>query len=220
VHRVREDFTSGVPERMKATTDRRSRAVASLLAVALSGPAAPAEARAQEPTVIFTLDTAVATALRENPSIRALRLARQVAEADIRVAGQRPNPDVLYEGARETPHHALTLAVPIEAEAKRNRRIAVAGAVAHTTDAETALAEMDLRSSVRQSFFVLAVAQERVSITLELLEIGERARGAAEARVQAGDAARLELVQSDLARARLENDAGQRWANSMALAPI
>jgi cobalt-zinc-cadmium efflux system outer membrane protein len=85
--------------------------------------------------------------------------------------------------------------------------MAAAGAVTHTTDAEIALAEADLRASVRQAFFGLVAAQERVSITAELLAIGERARAAADARVRAGEAARLELVQSELERARRENDA-------------
>lgn len=168
---------------------------------------APDTAQSQDATGTFTLETAVAAAFSDNPSIRALRLARRVSEADVRVAGQRPNPDVLYEGARETPHHAFTLALPLETGMKRKRRIASASAVAHTTDAEIALAEADLRSFVRRAFFSLAVAQERVSITRELLAIGERAHQAADARVQAGDAPRLELVQSDLARGRLENDA-------------
>lgn len=162
---------------------------------------------AQDRAVLLTVDEAVATALRDNPGLRALRLARGIAASDIQIARQRPNPDVLYEGTRETPHHALTLSLPIETAGKRGRREGVAQAAAQTTDAGIAAAEADIRASTRRAFYALLVAQLRSTVAQDLLGIGTRATGVAEARVQAGDAARLELVQADLARARLENDA-------------
>ena len=163
---------------------------------------------AQDAARPLTLEVAVETALRDHPGLRALRLARGVVASDVQLAQQRPNPDVLYEGTRETPHHALTLSMPIETAGKRGRREDVARAGAQTTDAEIAAAEADLRANVRRSFYGLLIAQLRATVTRDLLAIGTRARGVAEARVQAGDAARLELVQAELARARLENDAG------------
>ena len=77
------------------------------------------------------------TALRDNPGLRALRLGRGVVASDVPLARQRPNPDVLYEGTRETPHHALTLSLPIETAGKRGRREDVAEAEAQTTDARS-----------------------------------------------------------------------------------
>lgn len=150
---------------------------------------------------------AVTTALRDNPGLRAARLGRDVAGSEIAIARQRPNPDVLYEGSRETPHHALTLSLPIETAGKRGRRVAVSQAAAAVTDADIAVVEADVRASAKRSFYALLVAQFRQQLGQDLLAIGTRARDVAQARVQAGDAARLELVQAELARARLENDA-------------
>lgn len=75
------------------------------------------------------------------------------------IARQRPNPDVLYEGTRETPHHALTLSLPIETAGKRSRREGVAQAASQTTDAGIAAAEADVRASTRRAFYALLVAQ-------------------------------------------------------------
>lgn len=174
----------------------------------------PTIARGQTPGDSFTLEQVLATALAENPSMVALRLSRGIAQANVEIAGQRPNPDFLYEGARETPHNAFTLALPLETGGKRQKRIDSANTAGQTTDAEIAVAEADLRVAARRGFFALAIAQLRSTISTELLAIGERARAAAEARVQAGDAARLELIQAELARARLENDLGTAIAES------
>lgn len=176
-----------------------------LMTACVVSACAPVVAWGQE-AARLTLEGAIATALKDNPSLRAARLGHGVAAAEIEVAGQRPNPDVSYEAARETPHQAVTFSVPVEAGGKRDRRIASARATVATTDAELVLAEADLRASVRQAFFGLAAAEQRVSISLELLAIGERARAAAQARVRAGDAARFELLQSELVLARLDND--------------
>lgn len=174
----------------------------------------PVVANGQTPGDSFTLEQVLATALAENPSMVASRLSRGIAQANLQIAGQRPNPDFLYEGARETPHNAFTLALPLETGGKRRKRIDVAGATAQATDAEIAVAEADLRVAARRGFFALAIAQLRATISAELLAIGDRARAAAEARVQAGDAARLEVIQAELARARLENDLGTAVAES------
>lgn len=168
--------------------------------------ASPALAQAAHGREMSVVD-AVTTALRDNPGLRAARLSRQVAASEIDIARQRPNPDVLYEGTRETPHHALTLSLPIETAGKRLRRVAVSAAVAATTDADIALIEADVRASTKRAFYALLVAQLRQQLGQDLLAIGTRARDVAQARVQAGDAARMELVQVELARARLENDA-------------
>lgn len=174
----------------------------------------PAVAKGQASGDSFTLEQVLATALAENPSMMALRLSRGIAQANLQIAGQRQNPDFLYEGARETPHDAFTLALPLETGGKRRKRIDVAGAAAQATDAEITVAEADLRVAARRGFFALAITQLRSTISAELLSIGERARAAAEARVQAGEAARLELIQAELARARLENDLGTAIAES------
>lgn len=191
----------------------RRRLATIFIAAGMLAPITPAVARGQS-SDSYTLERALATALAHNPSIAALRLSRGIAQANLQIAGQRPNPDFLYEGARETPHDAFTLALPIETGGKRRKRIDLAGTAALATDAEIAVAEADLRAATRRGFFALVIAQLRSTMSAELLAIGERARAAAEARVQAGDAARLELIQAELARARLQNDLGSAVAET------
>jgi len=168
-------------------------------------PASPPADDAAEPPV--TLDQAFALAAANNRAITAARLRRAVDQAGIDVARERPNPDLHYERAKETPHQSLTATQPIELGGKRGRRIAVAQAVARTGEAELALTLADIRAQVRRAYYGLAAIQARVAIALDLQAIAGRARDAAQERFEAGEIARLEVLQADLLLSQAENEA-------------
>src|SRR5258708_30258093 len=86
-----------------------------------------AAAAGQGPSTL-SLNDAMSRALEANRTILAARTARAIDVAGVQVAGQRPNPDVSFEYARETPHWAFTGTVPLEISGKRQRRIDVANA--------------------------------------------------------------------------------------------
>jgi len=168
-------------------------------------PASPPASQADEPPI--TLDQAFALAAANNRAITAARLRRAVDQAGIDVARERPNPDLHYEQAKETPHQSLTATQPIELGGKRGRRIAVAQAVARTGEAELALTLADIRAQVRRGYYGLAASQARVAIALDLQGIAGRARDAAQERFEAGEIARLEVLQAELLLAQAENEA-------------
>lgn len=178
------------------------------LCVGLCGAAA-ADAQAPPPTPVtpMTLEDVLRAAREHNASIVALRLGQDVARAEVSVAGQRPNPDLTFEEARETPHEAIALSVPIETAGKRGRRIDNANALRAVTTASIAVAEADLRASVRRAFFTLLAADARVTLAQEITDLSRRALDAAEQRVREGEAPRLDVLQAQLALARVENDA-------------
>jgi len=155
----------------------------------------------------MTLPQAVELALAANRSLAAARLARPIADANLAVAGERPNPDLLLEKLRETPHEAATLSLPIETAGKRERRIAAAQADAASGEAEIARAAAATRNQVRRAFFTLLAAQRRAAEEQASLELAERAAGAARARFEAGAAPRLDALQTELAAAQASNDA-------------
>ena len=165
----------------------------------------------------LTLDQAFALAAANNRTITAARLRRAVDQAGIDVARERPNPDLRYEQSKETPHESLTAAQLVELGGKRGRRIAVARAVARIGEAELALTLADVRAQVRRSYYGLASAQARVTIALDLQALAGRARDAAQERFEAGDIARLEVLQADLLLSQAENEAaavaGEREAS-------
>jgi cobalt-zinc-cadmium efflux system outer membrane protein len=167
-------------------------------------PSPPVEQAAERP---LTLDEAFSLAASNNRTITAARLRRAIDQAGVEVAKERPNPDLHYEQAKETPHQSLTATQPIELGGKRGRRIALAQAVLRTGEAELARTLADVRSQVRQAYYGLAATQARLAIALDLQGIARRARDAAKERYDAGDVARLEVVQAELNLDQAENEA-------------
>lgn len=169
----------------------------------------------------LTLDEAFALAAANNRTITAARLRRAIDEAGIGVARERPNPDLRYEQAKETPHQSLTASQPIELGGKRGRRIALAEAVMRTGEAELARAQADVRAQVRRAYYAMAATQARLAIAVDLQGIARRARDVASERHEAGAVARLEVVQADLNLDQAENEAtavaGERDASRVEL---
>ena len=163
---------------------------------------------AAQPGAPLTLDAAIARALDANPTIVAARSARAIDVAGLAAAGQRPNPEVSVEAARETPHWAFGGTVPFEVAGKRQRRIDVANAAIAVTEAETARVAADLRADVRRAYYVAVAATRRITIAQELETLATRFRDAAQERFQTGAAPRLEALQAGLALAQAQNDVG------------
>jgi cobalt-zinc-cadmium efflux system outer membrane protein len=130
--------------------------------------------------------------------------------AGVDVARERPNPDLSFEVERETPREAYTVSLPVETARKRAHRIAAASASLDVGAAEIAALELDVRAMVRRAFADLTAAQRRAAAATEVQALAARAVEAAHARVQAGDAPRMEALQAELAAAQADNDAVTR----------
>jgi len=182
----------------------RWRPAAIVLLMALVAPGAVRLA-GQAPSTL-SLSEAMARAVEANRSLLAARAARAIDAAGIQAAGQRPNPEVGFEVARETPHWAFTGTIPLELSGKRQRRIDVANATLAVTEAETARVTADVRADVRRTYFQAVGAIRRVAIAEELTAIAIRARDTAQDRFQTGAAPRLEALQASLALALAQNE--------------
>jgi len=191
---------------------RSNRTTAALLAALLVAPSA---ALAQ-PAAPLSLDAAIARAIAANRSLAAARLALPGALAGVGVAGERLNPELSYEYAKETPHQAIAAAFPIELGGKRQRRIDLAHATVAAQEAEIAKIALDLRDKVRRAYFALAGSNKRVALADDIVFLATRAREAAQARFDAGDVPRLELVQAELALVESENEASAARGESRA----
>ena len=159
------------------------------------------------PSGSLTLQAAVDRALAANPTIAAARLVGAVNLAGLAVARERLNPEGTGEIERETPTQAFGFALPLELGGKREKRIAVSQATILAGDAEVAAIIAQVRNDVRRSYFDVLVADVRLMVLRELRDLSRRARDTAQARFDAGDAPRLEVLQADLALAAGENDA-------------
>ena len=180
-------------------------------------------AQAQTPAGAgLKLEDAVTMALASNKTIVAAKLRRPVGLAGVDVARERLNPDVSYEASRETPKQAVGVTFPIELGGKRGARTSAAEAAVATGDAEIEQVIATVLDDVRRTYISLGGALRRVAIAEELVGLLTRARDAAHARFQAGDAPQRDDVaaqvdflsaQSELLAARGEVDATRASLN-------
>lgn len=164
-------------------------------------------ARAASAQAPLTYQAALQRAMAANPTVLAARLRRPVNIASRDVAAERLNPEFRTEFTKETPKEAYTLAVPWETGGKRARRLAVSDAAILTGDAELAQTLAEVQAEVRRAYFARFVAESRRSLLDEMQALAQRARDAAQARFDTGDAPRLEVLQAQLALADAENQA-------------
>jgi cobalt-zinc-cadmium efflux system outer membrane protein len=193
--------------------ERRRRIFIFVLMTAAAASAASPQEPSPPPTASpaeappLTLDEAFALAATNNRTIAAARLRRAIDLAGIEVAKERPNPDLRYEQAKETPTQSLTAIQAIQLGGKRGRRIALAEAVMRTGEAELARIQAEVRAQVRRAYYSLAATQSRLGIAQDIQGIAGRARDVANERHQAGAVPRLEVVQAELSLAQAENEA-------------
>jgi outer membrane protein, heavy metal efflux system len=182
--------------------------LACLLFAAVAAMASPSAAVAQAPLVTgsLTYEQALDLATSRNLNIAAARRQRAIRESAIRTARQIPNPDVSVELTQDVPHQAVNLDVPIELGGKRARRIELAQAELTLADLDVQAELRAVRRDLRQTFYTLIAADERVRLAEGLLAISRRVRDAAQARFETGAAPRLEVLQADLGVTRAETD--------------
>src|SRR3954471_18184558 len=164
-----------------------------------------AQSAGSQTSAPLTLQAALARAVASSPRIVAARQRRAVNVASRDVAAERLNPEFRAEFAKETPKEGYTLAVPWETAGKRGKRIAVSDAAIATGDAEVSQTIAEVQADVRHAFVARFAAESRRSLLEEMQGLAQRARDAAQARFDAGDAPRLEVLQAQLALDDVEN---------------
>jgi outer membrane protein, heavy metal efflux system len=179
--------------------------------VLVSGVAAPLFAQETAPAVHstaqpLTLAAAFDLAEKRNLDLIAARAQRAVAQAGVRVAGERPNPTAFFGATRDTPHESLFFDQPLELGSKRSGRIQVARAQTDLAEADFASLDRQIRHNVRDAFFAVAFARGATGQSSEAFQLAKRLLDIAQARFQAGDIPELEVTQANLEVARADAD--------------
>ncbi len=165
----------------------------------------PAWAQPPSPAPL-TYDAALDLAIRNNLGLAAARRQLAIRQAEVRIAGQVPNPELSFEATRDTPHETLGFNLPIEVAGKRARRIDLAKQQESLADLDVRTEMRTLRRNLRQAFFGLAGADAQVRLAEEVAGIARRVHDAAQARFEEGAAPRLDVLQADLGVARADAD--------------
>jgi cobalt-zinc-cadmium efflux system outer membrane protein len=154
----------------------------------------------------LTVQEALELADKQNLDLAAARRQRAVALAGIQIAKQRPNPTANFTALRDEPHEGLFFDQPIEIGGQRGRRIAVARQEGALTEVEVAALARQLRRNTREAYYAAAYARAESERLSRLVELAKRLGQIAEERFNAGDVAKLEVIQTDLEVSRAETD--------------
>jgi outer membrane protein, heavy metal efflux system len=164
---------------------------------------------AQTPADGLSFEQIFELAARDNLQIRAARLRRNVAEANIIIAGQRPNPDFIAGYTRSEPRLNLSVSQPVELGGKRGLRLRVARGEVQLAEFEAETALRTLRHDARVAYFNLTLARNTLALGRQSVEAAERLADLAQTRFEAGDIAQFEVLQARLAVSRATNDAAR-----------
>jgi len=172
--------------------------VAILFVLAVVPPVTAQQSQAQRLTLASALDLAD----KHNLELVAARAQRAVALAEVRVAGQRPNPTAFFGALRDTPHESLFFDQPVEVGSKREKRIELAQQQSALKETDIAAVERKVRHDVRDAYFRVAFARSATLQRDEASKLAQRLHDIANARFQAGDIPELEVTQAGLESAR------------------
>jgi outer membrane protein, heavy metal efflux system len=156
---------------------------------------------AAAPPRVLDIDASVLVALERSPAIAAARAEVAAAEA-LRGGAAIPiarNPELEAAVGGRSPSDGrsvewgVALVQPLEVFGQRGARISAAEARLAVARARADAVALDLSAEVRVAAFRRGAAEERVRLAGEALDAARRARAAAEERLGAGAAPRLEV---------------------------
>jgi cobalt-zinc-cadmium efflux system outer membrane protein len=138
--------------------------------------------------------------------VNAVRRRRAVAEAEVIIAGERPNPDFITAYTRSEPKLNYSVSQLVELGGKRGRRIDVARNELRLTELELDAALRTLRHDVRAAYFGVLLARDDLDLGRDVLAQARQLAEIAQARYDAGDIAQFEVLQVNLGVARVTNE--------------
>ena len=154
----------------------------------------------------LTYEAALDVATARNLAVGAARGQRAIRDAAIRTARQIPNPVTSLEMSHDTPHQVFSIDLPVELGGKRARRIDLANQELALADVDVQMELRAMRRDLRQTFYGLIAADERLQIAESVLDIARRIADAAQARFDTGAAPRLEVLQAGLGVTRADTE--------------
>jgi cobalt-zinc-cadmium efflux system outer membrane protein len=181
--------------------------------VASVRPQTPQTSSATPATDGFSFEQLYEIAARDNLQVTAVRRRRAVAEAEVQIAGQRPNPDFISAYTRAEPRLQYSLSQVVELGGKRGRRIDVARNELRLSELELDAALRALRHDLRAAYFNLSLARGNYDLGQQAVAQAKELADIARERFEAGDIARFEVLQANLGVDRATNDA-DRLANT------
>lgn len=185
--------------------------VASTLAAAVTlawGQTSPVQSVAASPAITsgqpLSLAQAIELALARNPDISVARREWEATRGAVIQAGLRPNPEFSAQQEdlrRNRSTTTLQFTQPIERGGKRAARTALAERVRDQAAIDIDQARADIRAQAILSYYETLIAQERLRLAREALQLAADGADATSKRVQAGKVAPVEETRARVVQA-------------------
>ncbi|MBY0451195.1 MAG: TolC family protein [Cyanobacteria bacterium] len=159
-----------------------------------------------EPETPLTLDQAMGIAIENNPQLKATQARLGISQAEIITAGARLNPAFVTDNGIAEGTTRVGIEQTFELGGKRKKRVALAQARQSVVSAEINTIFLDIRANVRRAYTQLFNAQERQRNYEEILRTTQKLLDVAKEREEAGDVARLDVLQARIVTISAKNE--------------
>ncbi len=162
----------------------------------------------------LTLDQCIAIALQQNPLILSSLQQHQASLARISQAKALPQPSIGYDSDlqpkffnfKDSGESYFGVSQSIEFPGKRHLRGKIASKESNEIMAEIDLLKLDIVFRVKQAFYGLLLAQEKLKYAQQDLELAQDFLKNAELKFDAGDVAKVEALRARVESAKAANE--------------
>ena len=162
----------------------------------------------------LTLEQCISITLQQNPLILSSRQQHQASLARISQAKALPQPSINFDSDlqpkffnfKDSSESYFGLSQSIEFPGKRHLRGKIASKESNEIMAETDLLKLDIVFHVKQAFYGLLLAQEKLKYAQQDLELAQDFLKKAELKFEAGDVAKVEALRARVESAKAANE--------------
>jgi cobalt-zinc-cadmium efflux system outer membrane protein len=154
----------------------------------------------------ISLSATMETGIINNPTLKATRAKLGISDAQILQANLLLNPVLMSDNGVAEKTYRLGIEQTIELGGKRHKRTKLAKINKEITETEILTTLLDTRSNIRSSYIQLYKAQQELILSQEILDITQKLSEIANKREQAGDIAKLDVLQAEITMVKAKSD--------------
>jgi cobalt-zinc-cadmium efflux system outer membrane protein len=144
--------------------------------------------------------------LVNNPELKTSRAKIGISDAKIIQANTLLNPYIVSDNGVAEKTYRIGIEQTIELGGKRHKRTKLAKINKEITEAEILTMFLDTRNNIRNAYIQLYKAQQQLQTSQEILETTTKLSDIAQKREQAGDIAKLDVLQAQIVMVKAKSD--------------
>jgi cobalt-zinc-cadmium efflux system outer membrane protein len=154
----------------------------------------------------ISLSTTMDVGIINNPTLKATRARLGISDAQIKQANLLLNPVLMSDNGIAEKTYRLGIEQTIELGGKRSKRTKLAKINKEVTETEILTTLLDVRNNIRSSYIQLYKAQQELIASQEILDTTKQLSEIAKKREQAGDIAKLDVLQAEITMVKAKSD--------------